>query len=437
MFTWIPIQREATRRILDHSNNQGELLAILAEMKRRQLKVINLQDKTIDGRSGLLSEIDPFTFLASFNRGVTDRNRRDNWGFLKEHWGLEASVPDDFAGIPTLHPMRSRLMPWEKDRHKDHVTLLWQVAAQGADDGVEGIESNLFDRCVNLDLVGIASLTIGLFWMNPRKLLATDSKNVAYGRGNGITTEPTDYRSYRQSSYAHVRTCSRCSSSEDERRQIVSRLAERVDNESKATEGRRNGWLVSVIIAGKPYLTDTSLDGGGGGPGPPTPPTGPHGLASRAGNAVSPVVCRAWMAGVQIGQVDADALWRLYMTGNRLFGSRQNCLRTQTSCTVMGLASTGRTPPRRIANSKPSTLPDGQIVGRFCAQGRRRVISPGRPEPWSSGFRLRRSWLRPPGCSQTLSVCKRGSSPVTSLRIGIVATVGFWLNPASVDLTPK
>lgn len=198
MFTWIPIHREASRRILDCRNNQGELLAILGEMKRRQLKVINLEDKTSDGRNSPLSEIDPFTFLASFNRAVTNRNRRDNWNFLKEHWGLEASVPDDFTGIPILHPMRSRLMPWEKDRDKDHVALLWEVAAQGADDGVERIEPDLFDRCVNLDLVGIASLTIGLFWMNPEKFLATDKKNVAYGRDKGVTTEPTDYRSYRQ-----------------------------------------------------------------------------------------------------------------------------------------------------------------------------------------------------------------------------------------------
>ena len=79
MLSWISIHREAIHRILEHRHNQKELLTILREMEQKGLKVISLQDEGADGQTVPLAEIDPFTFLASFNRGVTDKNRRENW----------------------------------------------------------------------------------------------------------------------------------------------------------------------------------------------------------------------------------------------------------------------------------------------------------------------------------------------------------------------
>jgi len=198
MFSWVPIHREAIHRILEHRQNQKELLTILHEMAQQGLNVINLQDKGADGQAIPLAEIDPFTFLASFNRGVTDENRRKNWRFLKTRWNLKSPIPNDFNGIPTLNNMRCRLMPWAKEREKDHVARLWQIASLAADGSIEQVGADAFDQCLNLPLVGMASLTIGLFWINPEKFLSADSKTTAYGKSRGITTDPKDYQRYRQ-----------------------------------------------------------------------------------------------------------------------------------------------------------------------------------------------------------------------------------------------
>ena len=198
MFSWIPIHREAIHRILEHRQNQQDLLTILREMDQQGLNVIYLQDKGADGQTIPLAEIDPFTFLASFNRGVTDENRRKNWGFLKTRWDLKSPVPNDFNGIPTLNNMRCRLMPWAKDRKKDHVERLWQIASMAADGSVVQVGADAFDQCLNLPVVGMASLTIVLFWINPEKFLSADSKTIAYGKSRGITIKPEDYQSYRQ-----------------------------------------------------------------------------------------------------------------------------------------------------------------------------------------------------------------------------------------------
>ena len=188
MFTWIPIHREAIHRILQYRQNQMELLTILREMEQQDLTVISLWDEGADGQNIPLAEIDPFTFLASFNRGVTDKNRQVNWNFLKMRWGLKALVPDDFMGIPLMFNMNSWFFPYATNREKDHVGHLWQVASLAADGDIEKVDAELFDRCLRLRRVGIASLTIGLFWINPEIFLPADHKTTDYGKAKGITT---------------------------------------------------------------------------------------------------------------------------------------------------------------------------------------------------------------------------------------------------------
>jgi hypothetical protein len=197
-FTWIPIYREASERILGYSARQEELLSILRSMRDQGLKVISLDDEGPDNERMTLTEIDPFTFMASFNRGVTDENRRQNWRFLKTRWSLQSPIPDDFTGIPVLHNMSSWLFPFSRARQPEHVALLWRIAASAVNGDIENIDAGLFDQCLALRNVAIANLTIGFFWLNPQKFLAADSKALAYASSNGIAIKPADYETYRE-----------------------------------------------------------------------------------------------------------------------------------------------------------------------------------------------------------------------------------------------
>jgi 5-methylcytosine-specific restriction protein B len=167
-------------------------------MENQGLKIISLEDKEAAGQAVPLTEIDPITFLASFNRGVTDKNRRENWSFLKAHWNLKAQVPEDFSGIPLFHNMSSWLFPHAGKRDKEHVELLWQIVAEAADGDLGNVDEQLFNSCLKLKKVAIGSMTIGLFWIHPESFLPADHKTTAYGKTKGITTEPVDYGSYRE-----------------------------------------------------------------------------------------------------------------------------------------------------------------------------------------------------------------------------------------------
>jgi len=96
VFTWIPIHREAIHRILEHRQNQRELLTILREMEQQGLTVISLQDKGADGQTIPLAEIDPFSFLATVNRGA----HREESAYLS---GIATRFHNNEVG-PFRHP---------------------------------------------------------------------------------------------------------------------------------------------------------------------------------------------------------------------------------------------------------------------------------------------------------------------------------------------
>jgi predicted RNA-binding protein with PUA-like domain len=197
MFSWIPIHQETVRKILGFSEPQGELLAALRDMEQQGLKVISLDDKSATGEIPL-AEIDPFTFFSSFNRGITDENRKENWRFIKKRWNLSSDVPDDFAGIPVVHNMKSWFFPYARNRDSNQVEALWQLFKTAAKNAVEHVDAALFERCMSLDVITINKLTIGLFWIDPENYLPADQKTRAYVEHEGVSEKPIDHDSYRR-----------------------------------------------------------------------------------------------------------------------------------------------------------------------------------------------------------------------------------------------
>ncbi len=86
MFTWIPIHEEAAKRLLEFKNSSHELVDILARMHAAGLVAIPIGDRGPKGKKHQLKEIDPFTFLANFNRGIRNDNRIALWAVLRKEW---------------------------------------------------------------------------------------------------------------------------------------------------------------------------------------------------------------------------------------------------------------------------------------------------------------------------------------------------------------
>lgn len=197
IFTWKPIYAEIASKLLDYENDQSPLVELMRRMHDQGLKASPYLDRDAEGNKHPLTEIDAFSFLANFNRGITDANRRLILELLKAEWQLAEAIPDDFAGIPLVHSQRSWLMPWESERDPKHVPTLWQLfrhCLEARD--VTDLDVGLFDRCRSLHYVGPANLTMGMFWTRPDLWYALDSNNLQYANGLGVTFSPDDGESY-------------------------------------------------------------------------------------------------------------------------------------------------------------------------------------------------------------------------------------------------
>jgi 5-methylcytosine-specific restriction protein B len=74
-FTWIPIYQELADQLANWQDRQAELIDFLEKLRAQGYIITPLNDKDKDGASFLLKEIDPFTFLGVFNRGIRKEQR--------------------------------------------------------------------------------------------------------------------------------------------------------------------------------------------------------------------------------------------------------------------------------------------------------------------------------------------------------------------------
>lgn len=196
MFSWIPIHEETAKRLLEFKDRNHELVAILVRMHEAGLKASLLNDRGSDGSTFTLKETDPFTFLANFNRSVTDDNRRALWKALKDEWQLESEVPVDFDGLPLANPQAAWLMPYARKRTPEHVPLLWQFFEHIMAATPETLDKALMQKCLDLQQVGFATLTMGMFWACPRKWISADSKNLDFSKSKGVEPPPKTAEGY-------------------------------------------------------------------------------------------------------------------------------------------------------------------------------------------------------------------------------------------------
>lgn len=196
MFTWIPIYREIAERLLQFESQPGELIALLQRTAEKGYSVLPLLDRDAVGEKISLNVIDPFTFFSAFNRNISDNTRRGIIAALKEEWLLTAPIPDDFSGVPLIPNSNSWFFPFARERNDNDVSNLWRLAKEALADDHGSIDPEIIDTCLRIKTVGLAKLTMGLFWISPYRFPAVDSKTVSFAALYGVTLEGNHARGY-------------------------------------------------------------------------------------------------------------------------------------------------------------------------------------------------------------------------------------------------
>ena len=186
-YSWADFYPRLADALLTYQDNHDALLdktwAVAAASGRPQLFKYLQFDRLADGTRGPLRDIDPFTVLGTFNRGIKNEAR----ALIAEAYGdaldLAPPYPQSFAGVPVLNNLNSWFISWEIKRGDRDVVSLWELARAAVDYAAEANEETrerlvaAFDACAH---GGTRKLTMGIYWIRPRTFAAYDSTNTKF-----------------------------------------------------------------------------------------------------------------------------------------------------------------------------------------------------------------------------------------------------------------
>lgn len=116
-------------------------------------------------------EIDPFTVMGIFNRGVTAEHREKLATFVAQMLGVSLAPPRQFHGIAHLDPRKSIF---------DGNSQLWNLFEAALSPSPGNAFISAFDQAMEVKGNGAGMLTIGLFWVRPLRFMAIDKISEPY-----------------------------------------------------------------------------------------------------------------------------------------------------------------------------------------------------------------------------------------------------------------
>jgi len=184
-FEWTNFYEAVAEKLLVHADDRTPLIEGIHEIASRVPGLTYLQDKFPDGTSGPLRDICPFTTMGTFNRSMTDANRKTIAGELAKLLGVTVPVPPSFEGIPVLNNQRSWFFAYADKRGAGDIDALWKVfvAASKMVDGDQLDTHDAFIRAYDeaTQVWGVAwNLSTGLYWAHPWEFLTLDSQSRHY-----------------------------------------------------------------------------------------------------------------------------------------------------------------------------------------------------------------------------------------------------------------
>ena len=184
-FRWTEFYEAVAEKLLGYRNDRGPLVEGIREIADRCPLLSYLQERLPDGSIGPIMDICPFTAMGTFNRSITDANRREIAAELAEQLGVEVAVPDSFEGIPLLNNQNSWFYGYAKDRSDRDIDALWNVFAAasglvGSDQPERRVElAAAYDEASKVR--GVAwNLSTGLFWAHPWDFATLDGPSRSY-----------------------------------------------------------------------------------------------------------------------------------------------------------------------------------------------------------------------------------------------------------------
>jgi 5-methylcytosine-specific restriction protein B len=125
-FPWTEFNEELASRLLDFKDDRAGLITVLKKIAEKE-KMGIFNDKFADGSTDFMRDVCPFTFMALYNRGMTDTNRARIAGMVAKELDLVTPAPTTFPGVPTINNQSTWFFAYSKDRQPEDIDILWDL----------------------------------------------------------------------------------------------------------------------------------------------------------------------------------------------------------------------------------------------------------------------------------------------------------------------
>lgn len=187
-FDWTRFYTAFADKLLPYKNKRHELVAKLHELSSSTVGMGNvLNDQLSKNEKSPLQDICPFTFMALFNRDITNENRWNIASKLAEFLKVDEPAPDIFDGVPLANNQNSWFFCLAYERKADDIDALWEVFERAIayadsndqDQDTRSAFMKAYDDAAERCNVGW-NLTMGLFWIRPERFPTLDSRSRKY-----------------------------------------------------------------------------------------------------------------------------------------------------------------------------------------------------------------------------------------------------------------
>lgn len=182
-FSWMPAYAAIAQGMYGMRNDRSRLLKLFKSIFSGEGGLTFPMDTEAEG----LVTIDPFTFFATFNRGVSPEKRNRIVRLALDGLGRQdVATPTNYEGLPVVNNMRSWFFGGKQDRGAHDIDNLWELfcAAMELATNPAGVQQRLqmahaFDA-VRSQICIKWNITIGLFWVLPNIYMPLDAHSRGY-----------------------------------------------------------------------------------------------------------------------------------------------------------------------------------------------------------------------------------------------------------------
>lgn len=186
---WPNFYKAFAEKLLPFKTNRGDLINLIKQVYTE----IDTKLPTLEKGNNIV-DIDPFTVVGLFNKGITESNREKIMRAFASHLEIPVEVPVDYL-VPVLNNQNATFYPFIDQRGKNDIDLYWnlfEAALNYADNQSVNNKASFISAYDSVWAIKYSTwkVTMGLFWIGSDTYMTLDGRSRWYIDQHSLYTQP-------------------------------------------------------------------------------------------------------------------------------------------------------------------------------------------------------------------------------------------------------